>query len=213
VDTVTTNRQRYLTALFGLDAVIRRVPGDAWGNASPCEGWTARDVVDHNLFLIRTVQGMAEGESAAVVRTADDGLFPAPADGYSLAPWLPFTTLQADDDPIEVWGRHFRAMASALDTVEPKTTRSTSLWGHETLEEFLAWLFYDPIVHTWDLATATGLPPIVDGALAQEGIEYISRHEDLLRQPMVLGDAVATESQDPLERLLAFCGRDVDAST
>lgn len=127
---MTSNRQRYLTALFGLDAVIRRVPGDAWPNASPCEGWTTRDVVDHNLFLVRTVQGMAEGRDAAAPRTDDDGL-----------------------------------------------------------------------------------PPVVDDALALEAIDHISAHEDLLRQPMVLGDAVPTASSDPLGRLLAFCGRDVDAAT
>ena len=206
----TSNRQRYLTALFGLDAVIRRVPTTAWDSPSPCEGWSARDVVDHNLFIIRMVRGMAGGQDAVVPRTEDDGLFPAPVDGYSLAAWLPFTTFGPGDDPVAVWSHHFRELATALDIVDPPTVAVRSLFGHETLDEYLAWAFFDPLVHTWDVATATGLPPVVDEDLATEALDYISAHEATLRRPMVLGDPVQTNSEDPLERLLAFCGRRLD---
>ena len=34
-------------ALAKFDAVVRQVPDDAWGNASPCEEWTAADIVGH----------------------------------------------------------------------------------------------------------------------------------------------------------------------
>jgi uncharacterized protein (TIGR03083 family) len=207
---MTSNRQRYLTALFGLDAVIRRVPTTAWDYPSPCEGWSARDVVDHNLFIVRMVRGMAAGQDAAVPRTEGDGLFPAPVEGFSLAPWLPFTTLEPGDDPVAVWAHHFTELATALDIVDPVAVRARSLFGHETLDEYLAWVFFDPLVHTWDVATAAGLPPVVDEDLAREALDYISEHEATLRQPMVLSDPVPTDSQDALDQLLAYCGRDPD---
>lgn len=208
---VTGNRQRYLTALFGLDAVIRRVPSDAWDNQSPCEEWTTRGVVDHNLFVLRLIRGMAEGRDVAVRRTDDDGLFPAPVEGYSLASWLPFEAMGPDDDPVAVWGTELTATFAALDAVDPVVVKARSLFGHETLDDYLAWVFFDPMVHTWDVATAAGIEPVVDVNLADEALSYIREHEATLRQPMVLGDPVETDSDDPLERLLAFCGRALDA--
>ena len=41
---------------------VRAVPADAWDNPSPCEGWTARDVVGHLTGWISEffgVQGVA----------------------------------------------------------------------------------------------------------------------------------------------------------
>ena len=34
-------------AFAAFDAVVQQVPDDAWGNASPCEEWTAADIVGH----------------------------------------------------------------------------------------------------------------------------------------------------------------------
>lgn len=87
--------------------------------------------------------------------------------------------------------------------------QARSLLGHETLDEYLAWVFFDPLVHTWDIATAAGLDPVVDDDLATEALDYISQHEATWRQPMVLGDPVPTDSSNPLDRLLAYCGRDL----
>lgn len=60
----------------------------------------------------------------------------------------------------------------------------------------------------WSAETSSD--PVVDDDLAREALDFISEHEATLRQPMVLGDPVPTDSSDPLERLLAFCGRDLD---
>ena len=204
---MTGNRTRYIAALFGFDAIVRRVPAGDWDQPAPCEGWSARDVLDHNLFVMGMVQGLAEGRDAGVAPSEDNPL-PTLVEGVQLATWLPFTTLQPGDDPVEVWSEHVHSALDALESVDPLTLRVRSIWNHETLDGFLEWVFYDPIVHTWDLAVAVGLEPVVDTRLAAEAVDYITQHEELLRQAFVLGDPVAPRSDDPLDRLLAFCGRE-----
>src|SRR5579864_5503221 len=39
--------ERYQGVTADFTARVRVVPPDAWDNPSPCEGWTARDVVGH----------------------------------------------------------------------------------------------------------------------------------------------------------------------
>ena len=34
-------------ALAKFDAVVQQVPNDAWANQSPCEAWTAANIVGH----------------------------------------------------------------------------------------------------------------------------------------------------------------------
>jgi uncharacterized protein (TIGR03083 family) len=43
--TAISERYRDLAARF--TAKVDGVPDDAWGNPSPCEGWTVRQVVTH----------------------------------------------------------------------------------------------------------------------------------------------------------------------
>jgi len=44
---MSTNLRNYTKALYGFDAVVQRVPEDRWDADSPCDGWSARDVVTH----------------------------------------------------------------------------------------------------------------------------------------------------------------------
>jgi uncharacterized protein (TIGR03083 family) len=56
---VTQNLRNCTKALYGFDAVIQRVPPDAWGADSPCEGWCVRDVVAHACGVMNAVEAMA----------------------------------------------------------------------------------------------------------------------------------------------------------
>ena len=38
---------RYRKRAAGLNERVEAVPADQWGSQSPCEDWTARDVVRH----------------------------------------------------------------------------------------------------------------------------------------------------------------------
>src|SRR3954451_19679443 len=50
---------------------VRAVPEDGWNNPSPCEGWTARDVVGHLTQWIPAFFG-AQGVDFPAVPSVDD---------------------------------------------------------------------------------------------------------------------------------------------
>src|SRR3954465_6978583 len=50
---------------------VRAIPADAWDNPSPCEGWTARDVVRHLTDWISGFFG-AQGVTFPTAPSVDD---------------------------------------------------------------------------------------------------------------------------------------------
>ena len=65
---MSENLRNFTKAIYGMDAVVQRVPVDAWDNGSPCEGWTARDVVGHQAGVLNGVAQIARtGEMAMPV--------------------------------------------------------------------------------------------------------------------------------------------------
>ena len=54
---MSENLRNFTKALYGMDAVVRRVPEDRWDAPSPCEGWSARDVVAHQVGVLRGLAG------------------------------------------------------------------------------------------------------------------------------------------------------------
>ncbi|MBO3094820.1 TIGR03086 family metal-binding protein [Cellulomonas dongxiuzhuiae] len=120
---------RQLTAAFG--AVCDRLPADAWARPSPCEGWTARDVVRH------------------VVDTERDFLDQR---GVPLAP------IDLGGDPAAVWRTHAAALADALADPAVGGLEYDGHFGRTTVAESLLRFYgFDLVVHRWDVATAAGL--------------------------------------------------------
>ena len=130
---MTRTAKQYQAALRPLTAVVSAVRPDAWMAPSPCEGWTARDVVAH---MIQTQREMLTGHGADLGDAPD-----------------------LDADPAVAWRHHTDRM---LDVVADETLVGRAYDGHfgpttvgETLEQFYVWDMY---VHRWDLARAAGLP-------------------------------------------------------
>jgi hypothetical protein len=85
-----------------------------------------------------------------------------------------------------------------------------SPWGHTTTAGFLPMAGGDAVVHTWDLAVALGQEPAIDPELAEAAMRSWADAETTgspVRQPGILGDEVLNDATDPLEKLLAFTGR------
>ncbi len=134
MDTTTTTptATTYAAAIEPLLAVVNAVPADRWDAPSPCEGWTARDVVAHVVDAQReflTGRGVDLGPAPDV---AADPAAALRAHGERV--------LAAIGDP---------AVADAgYDGYFGPTTVG------ETLEQFYVW---DLAPHRWDIARATGL--------------------------------------------------------
>ena len=209
---MSDNLLAYVKGLFCFDAVVQRTESERWDNPSPCERWTARRVVDHNLMICNMIAEMTRGNPAAVPEGSVERPFPAPSrDGLVLAPHMFQRFVNSDDDPIVVWNRGRDDVLEALDQPGALHTETRSPWGHRTVDAFLGFAFFDPLIHAWDLAMAVGQTPVLNAALAQRALDHLAEFGEQyeLRQPGVLTDALVSTAQEPVARLIAFSGRQV----
>lgn len=166
------------------EAKIRAAPDDSWSNPSPCEDWTARDVVRH----VVDVHGM-------MIRPLARTLSEAPS---------------VDDDPVAAFRSARADVAAVLADPELATTEYEGVFGRavvqETIDRFLG---FDLVVHGWDLARATGQDETIDPAEVDRLARDAAALGDAIRSPGVCGPAVTVPDDAPAQdRLLALLGRD-----
>ncbi|MCO7222543.1 TIGR03086 family metal-binding protein [Klenkia sp. PcliD-1-E] len=120
-----------------MTAVLDAVPADRWDRASPCAGWTARDVVAHVVDTQREL-----------LTTHGGDVGPRPD----------------LEDPAVAYRAH-RDVVQGLLTDELVGTAYDGFFGPTTvgatLEQFYVW---DLVVHRWDVARATGGDESLTGA-------------------------------------------------
>ncbi|BCJ68257.1 TIGR03086 family metal-binding protein [Polymorphospora rubra] len=163
---------------------VDEVPAYAWANPAPCAGWTARDVVRHLLEWVPSVIGRA---------------------GITF-PDIP----SVDDDPATAWARLADTIQAALD--DPGVAhRSFDAGppGQLTVEQAVDMLVTgDVLIHTWDLARATGLDERLDEGIVADMFVGIQPADDMLRTSGHYGPKVPVpDDADTQTRLLAFVGR------
>lgn len=181
---MTEIADRYRKVAAGFTARVDAVPDDAWDNAAPCEGWTARDVVGH---LCGWVPGM---------------IF----DGAGLdAPEIP----SVDDDPAAAWHALDDALAALLDDPIAANAELELQVGRHTLPEAIdRFVTGDVLFHTWDLARATGLDEALDPEEVHAALVAMAPMDDVLRQSGHFGPKVEVpDDADEQTRLIAFLGR------
>ena len=205
---IRENLRRYVHGLYTFDAVVQRAPVERLDRPTPCERWDGANLIEHNAFMTAMITDMARGLDVAVKGRPDDGLRPAPAGGdLRIAPRIRVPRI-GDEVPAAFWNHHRNEVLDALDSPGAIRRVAMSIWGHLTVDEFLGFAFYDPLVHAWDLGVSVGVEPALDEQLALAALDSLEQEGDRLRQPRVLGEAVGSRSTGPVERLLAFTGRD-----
>lgn len=175
----------------GLSAVgrlIDQIRPEQWQAATPCTGWTVRDLVAHlvgmNLVFTALLNDQAPPERG-IDRLGDD-----PAGAY-------------------------RDSATALRAafVQPGVLERTytGALGDATGAERLQIRLYDLLAHGWDLAQATGQPADLPDDLAEQAL--IFAQAQLATQPRTGRFAPAQPVADTapaIDRLAAFLGREID---
>jgi uncharacterized protein (TIGR03086 family) len=180
---MTAISDRYRRLAGEMTKKIEAVPSDKWGAASPCEGWTALDVVRHVSETPAIFFGMA-GLEAPEVPPVEDG----PAAAFAAAR---------------------RATQAALDDPATATKEYDGFAGRSTFEKGIdQFICTDLIVHGWDLSRAAGLDErIAPGDLAAVR-EAMAPMGDKMRGPQAFGPEVEVpEGADEQTELLAFLGR------
>jgi len=180
---MTSTARHYQAALRPLTAVVEAVPPDGWNAPSPCQGWTARDVLAH---MIKTQREMLDGHGVDLGDAPD---------------------LEAD--PAGAWRHH---TGQVLDVLGDEALVGRTYDGHfgpttvgATLEQFYVW---DMVVHRWDLAQAAALPAELSDAeldRVEQGADSFGEalHMEGICRP---GISVGADA-DRTVRLLARLGR------
>jgi len=153
--------------------------------ASPCDGWCARDVVAHAAGVVDAVAKMARTGENALPETPDPG-----------------------DDPVGLWNRSRDNLLEALD--EPGVLGQVgSYWfGESTIEDILVFSQWDPLIHSWDLGQAVGLEAHASQDVAAVSLEVIGANAETLRGMELMGPEVQVPADaDVMTRLLGLTGR------
>lgn len=117
----------YLRHAARFGAVVEA--GGTWDGASPCEGWTAADVLDH------------------VIETERDFLAQR---GVDLGP-------DPTGAPATRWAAHLDALRGVLDDRELASQEYDGHFGRTTIAATLATFYgFDLLAHRWDLARGLG---------------------------------------------------------
>jgi uncharacterized protein (TIGR03086 family) len=178
----------FVRALDGFEAVLAGVAPGRWDAPSPCAGWRAADVAGHVLGNLRAVQAFATGRGEA----------DAPA-GPGFA---------AGDDLLATWRAARADLMAALDPAALARPVPLPWGGQMPLGGFLERYPMEILVHTWDLAQATGQAARLDPGLVRDALGPARQFAPIARASGLVGPecGVAGDAGD-LTRLLAIFGR------
>ena len=178
----TAERFRRVAGRF-TDRANAVAPG-AWDNPAPCDGWVARDIVGH---MVEWMPGFMTSVGVEL-----------PA-GPAIA-----------DDPAAAWTHLAESLQALLD--DPTTAQREITHEHlgtVTVEHAIGMIMFgDIVIHTWDLARATGLDESLDSAIASEMLIGMQPIEEMLRSSGQYGPRVTVpDDADDQTKLIAFTGR------
>jgi uncharacterized protein (TIGR03086 family) len=165
--------------------VVRGVPSGGWDLPAPCAGWVARDVVRH---LVDWFPPFLHAGA-----------------GIELPPGR-----SVDSDPVGAWEDMNRAVEALLDSPESRARPfSHPQAGDHPLERAIGmFLLGDVLVHTWDLARATGQDEVLDPDEVAGMLAGMEPMDAALRASGHFGARVdVPPDADEQTRLIAFTGR------
>ncbi len=123
------------TAAF--EARLVAVRPDQWGLPTPCEGWTVKDLADHvlggNRFSPVLLAGGTAAEALGVARSGD-----------------------FSGDPVDSYRGSVAEQRTAFAAPGALEVRVNHPMGTVSGKRFAGMRTFDLLVHTWDLARATG---------------------------------------------------------
>lgn len=178
----------YRRALDRFERTLGDVTSDRWDAPSPCAAWTARDVCGHLTGGQHVIAALAEGRPPPEIN-ADPGRFAGP-------------------DPAASWRAARTACAAMLTPAALSRKVPFGTLGQVPLEHYLGGHVLELLVHTWDLAQATGQAILLDGDLVHHAFATAHVIAPSLRPAGLLGpERPVRPGADERTRLLAFLGR------
>lgn len=174
---------QYENADQSLTAVLDGVPAQSWTDPSPCDGWTARDVLRH---MIETQREFLTGHAIELGEAPD-----------------------IDADPAAAWRAHAERVTRAIGEDAVAAIEYDGHFGPTTvgatLEQFYIW---DMIVHRWDIARSVG----ADDGLSDAELDRLDYGADSFGEALYMDGICRPGVEAPVDadrktRLLARIGR------
>lgn len=173
---------RYSTIADGFTARVAAVPADRWSAPTPCPDWSVRATVAHVIDAHYRVMSILDKSVPPVVTE--------------------------DDDVREKWQTATTAMRETISG-EATSTEVKTFFGDMPFEWLVSRLVCaDTLIHTWDLARATGQDERLDAGAVAAAMELLLPFDEKMRRPGGFAPKIEpAQHADEQTRLLNFCGR------
>jgi uncharacterized protein (TIGR03086 family) len=172
--------EHYTRVADGFGQAVEKVSD--WSARTPCEEWDATALVTHVVDTHRRLLARLDGSEPVV--------------------------LAGDADPSQAW------LAVRADLEQALTSKGTDhvpafFGGEAPFAELVDTLLCaDTLLHTWDLARATGQDDTLDLASVATAQAFLHPLGDAMRAPGGFGPEVTVPAEaSAQDRLLAFTGR------
>lgn len=182
---MSQNSRNFVRAVHAFDAVVQRTDAAAWGNATPCEGWNATDLLQHQCAVLNGVAAVAATGAMAK---------PAPPEDMS--------------DPAAAWRETRDNLLTTLDQQGVLQQQGPFWFNAATVDDMIGIVMWDAVTHTWDLAQAVGVDHGLEESLLQACHDVVAPLSDMLVETGRTGPVLEVADDAPLlDRYLALVGR------
>lgn len=180
---MTDIERNYRVASDGFDAAVKKVGSDQWELQSPCEEWSARDVVAH---IVQGHRGVIANVRGGDSKPLDD-----------------------DEDPTQAWELATATMCEITHDPEAMALGVDGPTGKMPAGEIIGrFVTMDLLVHTWDLARTVGANERLDEESVRRSYEILKPMDSMIRQPGVFGPKLDPPAGADLQtQFLYFLGR------
>lgn len=178
----------YRRTVDGWTARVEAVGPDQWALPTPCADWDVRALVNHVVGEDLWTGPLMQGSTMEEVGDRLDGDL-------------------LGDDAREAAREAAAGAVRVVGETLPTRGKVHLSYGDEDMEEYVAQLTADHLIHGWDLAVATGGDSELDDDLVEAVATWFAEREELYRA----GGAIAARVDahgDAQSELLARFGRD-----
>lgn len=170
---------------------VGAVSADRWTAPTPCSEWDVRALVNHVVSEQCWVPPLMAGSTLEQVGDQFEG------------------DVLGDNPHEAATAAARKALAAVPSAVSEQRVVHVS-FGLLPADEYARQIAADQLIHSWDLAAATGQDRGLDPEVVTAVAQWFADTEDAYRASGAIAERVSTDSQSPQAQLLGAFGRDAN---